>query len=85
MDGIQRNVEFKLKKLLSYFPCVVVLGVRQCGKSTLVKRVFPKWHYFDLENINDFTRINEDPVLFFEEYPDRVIIDEAQLSKELFK
>ena len=84
MDGKKRNLENKILQLLESFPCVVILGVRQCGKSTLVKNKFPDWHYFDLENINHFTRIDDDPILFFNEYPEKVIIDEAQQSPKLF-
>lgn len=85
MDGKKRNLERKINSLLDMFPVVVILGVRQCGKSTLAKMVRKDWKYFDLEDFQDFTRINDDPTLFFEENSENIIIDEAQKSPRLFE
>ena len=38
MQGISRNLRFKIEELLQYFPAVTILGVRQCGKTTLAKQ-----------------------------------------------
>ncbi|VAX08499.1 hypothetical protein MNBD_GAMMA26-708, partial [hydrothermal vent metagenome] len=84
MDGIKRNIESKLNRLLSYFPAVVILGARQCGKSTVAQMLRPDWSYFDLENPNQYQRIADDPVLFFRENPQHLIIDEAQHMPTIF-
>ncbi len=84
MDGINRNIGQKIDRLLQSFPVVVILGVRQCGKSTLSKMIRANWKYFDLENPNHYQRISDDPVLFFRENPHHVIIDEAQQLPILF-
>lgn len=70
-------------ELLEQFPILVILGVRQCGKTTLAKQLAPTWQYFDLENTNDRMLISRDPV-FFLENSDQIIIDEAQEYPELF-
>lgn len=85
MTGLYRNVTAKLNELLGIFPAVLILGVRQCGKTTLAKQLRSHWKYFDLENLNDYEFISENMSFFFREYPSEVIIDEAQENPELFK
>jgi len=85
MTGLNRNVTVKLNALLNIFPAVLILGVRQCGKTTLAKQLRSHWKYFDLENSNDYEFISEDMDFFFKEYPSEIIIDEAQENPELFK
>ena len=70
---------------MKLFPVVIILGVRQCGKSTLAKMLRPNWKYFDLENYQDYALLDEDPILFFQENPKDIIIDEAQKSPRLFE
>ena len=83
---INRNQIKKIKDLLVNFPCVVLLGARQVGKSTILKQVFPKAKIYDLEKESDFNRIDRNPELFFDEIETKpIIIDEAQLSSNLFK
>lgn len=76
-----------LYKYLNLFPCVVIIGPRQCGKSTLLKKVQDtnqQWKYFDLEKNADYDYITRDPDLFFRKNPEQIIIDEAQLSPSIF-
>ncbi len=82
---LQRNLSYKILKLLDLFPVVAIIGVRQSGKTELVKSLRPTWQYFDLEKQDDFELISRDPVLFFDRYPSDLILDEAQESPELFK
>ncbi len=85
MVGIKRHIEVRIKKLLQHFPAVVVLGVRQCGKTYLAKKLRPSWQYFDLENSKDKDFITRDFDFFFQEYPKHIILDEAQEVPEMFK
>ncbi|MCF6301131.1 MAG: ATP-binding protein [Proteobacteria bacterium] len=84
MQGKTRYLSTKIIKLLEMFPAVAVLGTRQCGKSTLVKQLFPKWGYYDLERPDDYELINNDPLGFFTRHKNNVIIDEAQQYPQLF-
>jgi len=81
---MKRAYESLLKEYLSYFPCVALLGPRQCGKTTLLQTLPEGWHVFDLENQSDFQRIIQDTDLFFRLNPGTIAIDEAQLLPELF-
>jgi len=56
----RRNIENKVNELLGYFPVVIVLGVRQCGKTTLARMLRPDWRCFDLERGKDFDFITRD-------------------------
>jgi len=82
---LSRNSAAKVNALLEVFPAVLILGVRQSGKTTLAKQVRVDWKYFDLENINDFDFISSDLDFFFQEYPSHTVIDEAQEFPGLFK
>lgn len=82
---IKRNLFSQVLDLLNYFPVVVILGLRQAGKTTLAKQVAPDWRYFDLENPRDYENFVADPNFVFERYPEKLIIDEAQEYPDLFK
>ncbi len=79
-----RNQQPLALTLLEQFPVVAFIGARQTGKTTLAKSLKPHWHYLDLENPNDYNLLTQDPVLFFNQFPQDVIIDEAQVYPELF-
>lgn len=85
MTGLKRNLEDKLNKLLTFFPAVTILGVRQGGKTTLAKMIRPQWKYFDLEKGTDYDRITTDVDFFFRENPEHLIIDEIQQAPQLFQ
>ncbi len=59
MRPIERAIVVSIKKLMQYFPCVVVLGARQVGKTTLLKQILPNVPIYDLEKTSDFERIGE--------------------------
>jgi len=85
MTDQKRNLETKINDLLVYFPVVTILGVRQCGKTTLAKLLRPDWQYFDLERSRDFEFITRDFEFFIKEHPHSIIIDEAQRYPALFQ
>lgn len=74
----------KINTLMDLFPAVAVIGPRQCGKSTLVKNLYPEWKYYDLERPDDYQLISSDPIAFFSRHKNHVIIDEAQQYPPLF-
>lgn len=69
---------------------VVLLGPRQCGKTTIAKQYsgnivgFSRANYFDLENETDLLRL-ESPQLTFEQLEGLIIIDEVQRRPDLFQ
>ncbi len=82
---LPRNVTDRVNRSLERFPVVVLIGSRQCGKTTLARMVRPEWRYFDLEKGSDYDFITRDFDFFFREHPERVILDEAQASPALFR
>lgn len=84
MTGLKRHIHEKINRLLEHFPVVVILGARQVGKTTLAKALRPNWHYVDLQQPADYDRIAHDPLFFFEQYPEALIVDEAQSLPILF-
>ncbi len=83
--GKRRVLEDKIDLLLEMFPVVVIVGPRQCGKSTMVRQLRPEWRYYDLENPSDYQLISDDPLAFFNLNPENVIIDEAQQYPAIFQ
>lgn len=88
MQGyINRKAEKQLQQYLEIFPVVAVLGPRQCGKSTLIKRMSESWEdtiYLDLQEMDDLNKLHQ-PSLFFEHnISKRICLDEIQLVPELF-
>ncbi len=73
-----------LLELLDLFPCVALVGVRQCGKTTLLGELPGEWRIFDLEKMADRNAIAGDPDLFLRLNARRVAIDESQLLPTLF-
>lgn len=81
---LQRHLQSHLQTLLTHFPCVVLTGVRQCGKTTLLGTLGPEWQHFDMENSGDRQQLLSDPDVFFRLHANKIIIDEAQLAPPLF-
>lgn len=85
MTCVNRNLYGKVNRLLTMFPAVLITGVRQGGKTTLARRCRPDWDYYDLENPEDFERIEPDPAFFFKQKNGQIILDEAQELPVIFK
>jgi predicted AAA+ superfamily ATPase len=84
MQGMKRQYEKLILEYLSYFPCVVLVGARQTGKSTLINMLADGREIFDLEVRADYNQIAQDPDLFLRLNNKAIAIDEAQLLPELF-
>ena len=74
-----------IRKGLIENPGVVVLGPRQCGKTTLARQVAAERDsvFFDLENPDDLSAL-QNPMLALESLRGLVVLDEAQRCPELF-
>jgi uncharacterized protein len=81
---LTRNISYHLIDLMRKFPVVAIVGARQTGKTTLAKSVAPDFAYFDLEKPGHYDRIVHDPEFFLTQYPDHLILDEAQELPVLF-
>ena len=83
-DLVPRLGEARLQRLLSRFPAVAVLGPRQCGKTTLVRRLFPRATLLDLDRPSDRQRLQADPEYLLRHLKSPVLIDEAHRMPDLF-
>lgn len=81
---VQRNAEKLLKIYGRQFRALAVVGPRQSGKTTLVKKVFKNKPYVSLENPDERLQATNDPRAFLSRFPKGAIIDEAQRVPELF-
>jgi predicted AAA+ superfamily ATPase len=63
---------------LRQFPCVALLGVRQCGKTTLLRTLPRPWKILDLDRRADADVVSRDPDTFFRLNPRHVALDEVQ-------
>ncbi|MDA3780979.1 MAG: ATP-binding protein [Bacteroidales bacterium] len=86
-DLIQRKIEYFVKENLNIFPAIVILGPRQCGKSTLIRMMsgyLQDFIYLDLQNRDDIAKLSE-PSLFFQANKQKTIcLDEIQLIPDMF-
>jgi predicted AAA+ superfamily ATPase len=84
---IKRIITSKIKQKLENMSGVVILGPRQCGKSTLAKAIISEIGgavYLDLERPSDVSKLR-DPEAFFTLNSDKLIcLDEIQRVPELF-
>ncbi len=83
---VKRAAEKKVRRSLARSPAVAILGPRQCGKSTLAKRVIESLPavYLDLQDRVDRNKLAE-PELFFDRHRDQLVcLDEIQLLPEFF-
>jgi predicted AAA+ superfamily ATPase len=78
--------EAEILESLSYNPVTAILGPRQCGKTTLARRISEtmKSALFDLENPADLELLKMAPLQLFRGMEGLIIIDEIQRLPELF-
>ena len=80
---IPRTIEKEIRKAARQFPVVVLTGPRQTGKSTLLKKLFPKHRVADLDDPMTLAQAKKDPLLFLENHTPFLLLDEIQYAPEL--
>ena len=76
---IKRTVEKSILEAAKSFPCIVLYGPRQVGKSTTLDYVFPgNFNSVTLDDTEDRALAEKNPKLFLEVNPWPTIIDEIQ-------
>lgn len=82
----KRYLHQKITNALKDTPAIMVVGPRQCGKTTLVKQYMKEnWVYISLDDINQLQFAKNDPVSFIRNLAEKqVMIDEIQRAPELF-
>ena len=84
---LQREAAHDLARALARAPAALLLGPRQCGKSTLARQLLAQRRdavMLDLQDRTDRARLQE-PELFFEAHRQELVcLDEIQLLPEFF-
>lgn len=83
---IVRTLATKVMALHRVFPCVLVTGARQVGKSTMLRSLLPEgMRYVTLDHELMRMRAGEDPMGFLEEMGSPLCIDEVQYEPRLLR
>lgn len=82
---LPRCLSKALRAALADTPVVCLLGPRQCGKTTLVRSLGPKYGYVTFDDEDTLALARSDPVGFLAALPDPVILDEIQRVPELLR
>lgn len=82
---IERKIQSLLKEIFHQFPAILITGLRQTGKTSLLQRLFPKAEYTTLDLPANQIAAQKNPMQFIESRKAPLIIDEIQYSPELFK
>lgn len=84
---IDRDASREIRQSIRHNPVTALIGPRQCGKSTLARRILQERKdafLLDLELPSDMRKLT-DAELFLQEYTHQLVcIDEAQLRPDLF-
>lgn len=80
---IQRDITAKLTA--SHAPVQLLIGPRQCGKSTLLSELAgPSWQELTFDDLQMRLLANRDPALFLAQFRPPLLLDEVQYVPQLF-
>jgi uncharacterized protein len=82
IDRLHTN---KLVEAVKSRPVVLLTGLRQVGKSSLLMKLFPEAEYVTLDKVIYAQEAEENPSKFLDRFKNQVIIDEVQYAPSLFR
>lgn len=83
---LERSMLALVKRAAKAFPCVLLTGARQVGKSTLLQNFLPaSVNYVSLDDYATAAAARKDPALFLETLGSPACIDEIQQAPELLR
>jgi len=84
MRFVPRSIQSTVLEAAGAFSSVVLTGPRRAGKTTLLRRLFPRAEYVLLEDPDLQARARSDPRALIDELRPPVVFDEIQNVPELF-
>ena len=66
-------------------PVVVLTGARQTGKTSTLRRLFPKHGFVSLDLPTEAEQADKEPEIFLRRHPSPAIVDEVQYAPGLFR
>lgn len=86
MRYITRTLEKKITEVSREYSCLLLVGPRQVGKSTMLEHMMEGTlrRKVTLDDMDERRLAKSDPALFLELHPSPVLIDEIQYAPELF-
>ena len=86
MAYIKRSLEQKILEISEDYSCLLLIGPRQVGKTTMLEHLMEKTERrkVTLDDAENRRLAKSDPALFLEMHPAPVLIDEVQYAPELF-
>jgi predicted AAA+ superfamily ATPase len=85
MKYIHRTLEKQLARAFRHFPAIILTGPRRAGKTTLLRKTFPKAAYHLVEDPDVIARVRADPRSFLDGMRGPTILDEIQNVPELLR
>jgi len=82
---IARECSARLLELTTHFPCLILTGARQTGKTTLLKKLFPSHSFVSLDLPSLAELADRNSADFFSKFPAPVILDEVQYAPGIFR
>ncbi len=83
MRYLPRVLAGELRKAARHFPVTILTGPRRAGKTTLLRRCFPRASYHLMEDPDVIARVRNDPRGFLEDVRLPAILDEIQNVPEI--
>ena len=82
---IDRLLEPHLVRAVRTRPVVVLTGARQTGKTSLLQRLFSRFHFVSLDLPSEAELAEKDPQAFLTRHPPPLVIDEVQYAPKVFR
>ena len=84
MAYITRDLESVVLDISCDYACILVIGPRQVGKTTMLRHLDSDRDFVTLDDLENRSLAKRDPEFFLQSHPAPVLIDEVQYAPELF-
>jgi hypothetical protein len=85
MDYIRRDLEGKIKEIAEDYSCILLIGPRQVGKTTIFKELMDGDRtVVSLDDLEERKLAQTDPAMFLQLHDYPILIDEVQYAPQLF-